>query len=75
MGPDGWLHDRIPQVVEQWGATRVLKRLSVDDKSIDIDNPAADPHPLIQSSSFRRQRFRSCRRFSDEKPTYHYRLS
>lgn len=35
MGPDGYLHDRIAEVVEQWGAKAVLKRLRLDAASAD----------------------------------------
>jgi hypothetical protein len=35
MGPDGYLYDCIPQVIEWWGAKRVLERLCVDENPID----------------------------------------
>jgi len=40
MGPDGYLHDRISEVVEQWGAKQVLKRLRVDANSLDAGDAA-----------------------------------
>jgi hypothetical protein len=40
MGPDGYLHDRIAQVVQQWGAKRVLLRLRVEAKAMDMADAA-----------------------------------
>ena len=42
MGADGYLNDRIPQVVERWGAKRVLKRLCVDENTIDSADAASE---------------------------------
>jgi hypothetical protein len=40
MGADGYLDERIPQVVERWGAERVLKRLCVNENAIDMADAA-----------------------------------
>ena len=42
MGADGYLYDRIPEVVERWGAKRVLKRLGVDENTIDMADAACE---------------------------------
>ena len=40
MGADGYLYERIPQVVERWGAKRVLERLCVDENAINMADAA-----------------------------------
>jgi hypothetical protein len=40
MGWEGYLHDRISKVIEQWGAKRVLKRLGVEENPIDMHGAA-----------------------------------
>jgi hypothetical protein len=42
MGTDGYVNDRIPQVIEQWGAKRVLKRLCVHENTIDMADAASE---------------------------------
>jgi hypothetical protein len=56
LGPSGWLDDAIPQVVEEWGAERVLKRLRIGEQPIDKDRAAGEALAAVATSGKRLSR-------------------
>jgi hypothetical protein len=62
MGPDGYLHDAISRVVEQWGTKQVLTRLRVDAKMLDSADAADAAWEALADLATPRKRLSHVRR-------------